>query len=219
LGTLINSIRTAQGLGSIPINFAFGAIRSGSSASGGVVPSHAAGTNKSSPGPALTGEEALEIVWNKEKGYAYITGANGPEFQNLNAGDRIFNAEETRRILKNSKNNKLLGSFANGKDENARWRLEDENVSSNSDNDKDKTKWRNELDWLYNLLEDIAELERQQALYSEQHNQLLSDINATGYDLFKLTEKELDNLKEQLDNQQTLLLKRTEELQWWAGYA
>ena len=219
LGVLINNIRTAQGLGSIPINFAFGAIRSGSSASGSIVSSHAAGTNKLSPGPALTGEEAPEIVWNKEKGYAYITGANGPEFRSLNAGDRIFNAEETRRILKNSKDNKLLGSFANGKDENARWRLEDENVSSNSDNDKDKTKWRNELDWLYNLLEDIAELERQQALYSEQHNQLLSDINATGYDLFKLTEKELDNLKEQLDNQQTLLLKRTEELQWWAGYA
>jgi len=187
-------------------------------ASGGVVSSHAAGTNKLSSGPALTGEEAPEIVWNKEKGYAYITGANGPEFQNLNAGDRIFNAEETRRILKNSKNNRLLGSFADGRPE-AGWNLGNENGSSNSDNDKDKTKWRNELDWLYNLLEDIAELERQQALYSEQHNQLLSDINATGYDLFKLTEKELDNLKEQLDNQQTLLLKRTEELQWWAGYA
>jgi len=32
------------------------------------------------PGIALTGEEAPEIVWNKERGYAYITGQNGPEF-------------------------------------------------------------------------------------------------------------------------------------------
>jgi hypothetical protein len=31
-------------------------------------------------GPALTGEEGPEIVWNKEKGYAYITGENHPEF-------------------------------------------------------------------------------------------------------------------------------------------
>jgi hypothetical protein len=33
-----------------------------------------------SPGWALTGEEGPEIVWNKNGGYAYITGNNGPEF-------------------------------------------------------------------------------------------------------------------------------------------
>jgi len=52
------------------------------SASGGIVGSYANGvsSNKLKPGMALTGEEAPEIVWNKEKGYAYITGAHGPQF-------------------------------------------------------------------------------------------------------------------------------------------
>jgi len=39
----------------------------------------------------LTGEEAPEIVWNAEKGYAYLAGKNGPEINNLKPGDRIFN--------------------------------------------------------------------------------------------------------------------------------
>jgi hypothetical protein len=43
-------------------------------------------------GFALTGEEGAEIVWNKEGGYSYITGANGPQFVNLSPGDRVFNA-------------------------------------------------------------------------------------------------------------------------------
>jgi len=29
---------------------------------------------------SLTGEEGPEIVWNKDKGYAYITGKDHPEF-------------------------------------------------------------------------------------------------------------------------------------------
>jgi hypothetical protein len=28
---------------------------------------------------ALTGEEGPELVWNKDKGYAYLTGKNHPE--------------------------------------------------------------------------------------------------------------------------------------------
>jgi len=48
----------------------------GSGAKGGIVKSYASGSaaNKLTPGPALTGEEGPEIIWNKEKGYAYITG-------------------------------------------------------------------------------------------------------------------------------------------------
>jgi hypothetical protein len=70
-----------------------------------LIPARAKGGFNSTPTTALTGEEDPEIVWNKEKGYAYIAGLNGPEFHNLNAGDQVFNAEETRKILRNSKNN------------------------------------------------------------------------------------------------------------------
>jgi len=40
---------------------------------------------------ALTGEEGPEIVWNKEQQYSYIVGQNGPEFVELQPGDRVYN--------------------------------------------------------------------------------------------------------------------------------
>ena len=50
-------------------------------------------------GPSLVGEEGAEIVWNKQEGYAYIVGADHPQFAMLRPGDRVFNANDTRKIL------------------------------------------------------------------------------------------------------------------------
>ena len=47
------------------------------------LPVFAKGGLISSPTTGLTGEENPEIVWNKQKGYSYITGLNGPEFRQL----------------------------------------------------------------------------------------------------------------------------------------
>jgi hypothetical protein len=58
----------------------------GIGAAGGYV-SYASGSRKIKPGIALTGEEGPELVWNKEGGYAYLAGKNGPEFNNLRPGD------------------------------------------------------------------------------------------------------------------------------------
>ena len=68
---------------------------------GGLIRSYVNGSaNRSGPpGIALTGEEGAEIVWNKQEGYAYIVGANHPQFVNLKPGDRVFNANDTRKIL------------------------------------------------------------------------------------------------------------------------
>ena len=175
--------------------------------------SRAAGGRLPAVSKALTGEEGPEIVWNKEQGYSYITGANGPEFRSLNSGDEVFNAQETRKILQNSKSNKIFHSYDRG-----RWNIGN-NTGDGDSEEGIKSTWRNELDWLYNLLEDIAELERRQSEYAEQHDQLLNSINTTGEELFKLTEQQLDNLKEQLENQRVRQQKRKDELEWWAGYA
>ena len=52
------------------------------------------------PGISLVAEEGPEIVWNKMAGYSYITGGHGhPEFVELQPGDRVFNANDTRKIL------------------------------------------------------------------------------------------------------------------------
>lgn len=84
---------------------------------GGIVSSYSSGSKnrKLKPGPALTGEEKPEIVWNPDLGYAYIVGQNGPEFTTLHPGDRVFNGEETEKILANSSaNSYLYGSYDSG---------------------------------------------------------------------------------------------------------
>ena len=184
-----------------------------SGATGGVVNSRASGGNQLTPGPALTGEESPEIVWNKERGYAYITGRNGPEFRNLNPGDRVFNGAETRRILRNSvANGGVIASYARG-----RWNpKKDGDVigsGSGSDNSMDNpTVWENEIDWLYNLMEDIAELERTQTKLSEQHDRYLKDISKTGRDLYNTTKSQLDNLYTARENQAEALRRRRQEM-------
>lgn len=189
-------------------------------ATGGVVGSWASGSGKYKlrPGVALTGEEGPEIVWNKDQGYAYITGQNQPEFQNLQPGDRIFNAQETKKILQGSlANGGTIPSYATGK-----WGGGGSKKSSGggggggggsgSGSDKTPEEWKNDLDWLYNLMEDIAELERDQKAIEEQYEDLLQDQTKTGKDLYNLLIQQLGNLYTQLNHQTFALEKREQEM-------
>ena len=194
-------------------------------AMGGYVPSYAAGSsnNKLSKGTALTGEEAPEIVWNKKKGYAYLAGANGPEYNNLQPGDRVFNKEETRKILRNSKRKKrpslaeggfITPSYGGGSttsyNPTGDWIGGSGAVTPSDKEDKDK--WKNEFDWLYNLLEDIAELERDQNKLNEKYEDYLENINKTAADLVKITTQELSNLYAQQARQQLSYDRRIQEM-------
>ena len=194
-------------------------------ATGGIVGSYAAGSEhfRVQPGTALTGEEDPEIIWNKEKGYAYITGQNGPEFQNLQPGDRVFNAAETKKILKNSslaKGGQVVPSLAKPT-ASGKWNLGGSSGGSgggggSGSGSKDKAKkestWRNELDWLYDLMEDIAEYERQQTIIQSKYELALNDLGKTGRDLFNFTRQELRNLNTQYKAQSDALLKRTQQM-------
>ena len=189
----------------------------GAGALGGLVKSFAEGSADHflQPGFALTGEEGPEIVWNKEKGYAYITGRNGAEFQNLQPGDRVFNAAETSRILRNSSFAKggIFQSFVNG---TGRWKIDDDSGKksggggSGSGKDDEDNEWKNEIDWLYNLVQNLEQLERRQTSLQEEYNDLLKDSNATGKDLYKSLIKQVANLQVRLD-QQTLELQKREQ--------
>ena len=186
-------------------------------AAGGIVSSYAKGSENIhiKPGTALTGEEGPEIVWNKNKGYAYITGSDGPEFQDLKPGDRVFNASETKRIFKNSSaaNGGKVKSFAN--ESSGPWnnRLP-RNEKGGADNQKEKTsdEWKNELDWLYNLMEDIVELERDQKKFEEEFEDILTDDAKTSKDLYNLLIQRLGNLNVQLDRQTLAFQKREQEM-------
>ena len=97
----------------VTVNYALGdtsgldAAPSERGATGGYVRARAEGGSINHPlegGLTFTGEEGPEIIWNKEHGYAYVTGKKRPEFAYLRPGDRVFNAAETKAILSGSGN-------------------------------------------------------------------------------------------------------------------
>ena len=193
-------------------------------ANGTYVPSYANGTRRAKAGPALGGEEGAEIVWNKEKGYAYIIGAKGPQYTNLQPGDRVFTAPQTRKILSNSDRG-ATPSFAgggsipdrynhsssyNGKG-NKGW-LNDGSSSGSSSKSDDGDKWRNEFDWLYNLMEDLIELGRDQEKLDEKYEDYLADISKTAGDLVRITAEQYRNLYAQQVRQQLTYEKRLQEM-------
>ena len=173
---------------------------------------------------SLTGEEGPEIVWNKKGGYSYIAGANGPEFLTLYPGDQVFNAQDTARIFKNSGLNNKFGSHANGfgsyrgdyvdSGPEVVEAVEEaaEEVVEAIDEDE-PIEWRNEFDWLYNLVEDINELERKQTRLAEQHDRYLKDTSKTGRDLYNLTNSQLSNLYTQYNNQSAAYQLRLQQMQ------
>lgn len=195
-----------------------------SPANGTYVPSHASGIRRAKAGPALTGEEGAEIVWNKEKGYAYIVGAKGPQYTNLQPGDRVFTAPQTRKILSNSDRG-ATPSFAGGgsipglydhsgsynRKDNKGW-LNDGSSSGSSSKSDDGDKWRNEFDWLYNLMEDLIELGRDQEKLDEKYEDYLADISKTAGDLVRITAEQYRNLYAQQVRQELAYEKRLQEM-------
>ena len=65
----------------------------------------AKGTDNAPDGTALVGEEGEELI--KHGDQAYLAGTNGPEIVDLDKGDTVYTAEETKRI-------KHGGKFING---------------------------------------------------------------------------------------------------------
>ena len=194
----------------------------GSSAAGGYVPSHASGTRRAKAGPALTGEEGPEIVWNKEKGYAYIVGAKGPQYTDLQPGDRVFTAPQTRKILSNSDRGVTPSFGGGGKidnysnhtsyDKDTGWIKTKGSSSGSGSKTDDGDKWRNEFDWLYNLMEDLIELGRDQEKLDEKYEDYLADISKTAGDLVRITAEQYRNLYAQQVRQELAYEKRLQEM-------
>lgn len=68
---------------------------------------HESGTNNANRGISLVGENGTELVQSGNK--ARLVGVNGPEVTYLQRGDRVYNAEETEKIMKGLDNHS--GSF------------------------------------------------------------------------------------------------------------
>lgn len=64
--------------------------------------------------PTLTGEEGEELVWEPRQNRAYMVGSNGPQFANISKDAVVWNADQTKRIKKNSNTVGNLGTSARG---------------------------------------------------------------------------------------------------------
>lgn len=64
--------------------------------------------------PTLMGEEGEEVVWEPKRNEAYIVGSNGPQFGNISKNAVVWNAQQTKKIKKNSKTTGALGTGARG---------------------------------------------------------------------------------------------------------
>lgn len=79
----------------------------------GGVQSNANGTDNASKGKSLVGESGEELVLTK--GRAYFVGTYGAEFVNLEQGDKVYTAEETKKIKNSHRNLKSIPRFEKGK--------------------------------------------------------------------------------------------------------
>ena len=81
-----------------------------------------------------------------------------------------------------------------------------------------REEWKSDFDWLYNLLEDITELERDQKKLQEEQNKILTvGDTSTGRDLYENLIKQLANLELQRQYQSTVQGYRRREMDEFMG--
>ena len=76
----------------------------------------------------------------------------------------------------------------------------------------DEEKWKNEIDWLYNLLEDINEVIRDREKLEHRYERLLEQRNASLSDLIELQDAQFENLRTQKKLEEERLEKRKQEM-------
>ena len=181
--------------------------------------SQAAGTRSAPAGLSLLGEEGAEIVWNKDKKYSYIVGNNGPEFQHLNSGDQVFNAQDTKKILRNGVNplyqshaSGIYGSHATSVPVGA-GKNPISGGSGGKTSDDDEDTWENPFDKLYNLVRKIDEELRQRERIERRYEKLLEDIGVSANKIVAVTAEELVQLERERMLQEQLISGRRYQIQ------
>ena len=176
----------------------------------------ASGTKSAKGGISLLSEEGAEIVWNKEKGYSYITGQNGPEFQRLNPGDQVFNAKDTKKILKNGIN-PTYASHASGTFQSNATSVPvgagKNPISGGNTSEKEEDKWENPFDKLYNLVRKIDEELRQRERIERRYEKLLTDLNVSAKQIVSVSREELAQLEKERLLQERLVTSRKSQIE------
>lgn len=98
--TAVQSLQTRiNGLTGKTVTITVNEVRRGSILRG--ITGYASGTSNAPAGDAVVGEDGEELVVHKDS--AYIAGSHGAEIAHLDSGDKVYTADETRRILGGAK--------------------------------------------------------------------------------------------------------------------
>lgn len=158
---------------------------------------------------ALTGEEGPELVETKDG--AYLTGTEGPQIANINRGDTVYTADETKEIYK--RKGISIPAYKGGVIGPASGGSGGTNASSKSDDDKED--WENPFDKLYNLVREIDEELRRRERLERRYEKLLESVDLTADKLFDNAVEQLKQLeKEKLLNKDLQEARRSQIQQY-----
>lgn len=169
-------------------------------------------------GMTLTGELGPEMVWIPSESRSFLAGVGGPQLLPLPAEAVVYPADMTRKIVDQNRPTPQFGSHAlEGTNTRIRGINTGGSGSSHGSGNRGKAgseeeKWKNEIDWLYNLLEDINELIREREKLEHRYDMMLEKRNASLSDLIELQKEQLDNLRTQQAYEEERLTKREQEM-------
>ncbi len=220
----MGSNRPAINYGSVAKGHLFGSAAKGTNSPKGmgVVGPHGHG------GMTLTGELGPELVWEPDRNVSYMVGVGGPEVVPLPGNAVVYPANMTKNIVNGNRSHPQFGSmYQGGFGENSGSgsgsgsgngsgkvkRSPDKSTGgSRSKAGTEEEKWENDIDWLYNLLEDINEVIRDREKLEHRYDRLLEQRNASLSDLIKLQDAQLENLRIQKALEEERLEKRMQEM-------
>lgn len=170
-----------------------------------------------------------ELILSKD-GNVRLGGVDGAELTQLEKGDQIYTAKETKDLL-GGKTNIEIPKFATGykkpsSQTQTGWSgssgssstpsSSSSGSSSSSSNasatEEEEEIWENTFDWLYNLTEKISEALREQTRIERQYNRILKDRFGTSADLLQNVYDQIAALEYQAELEKEMIERRTEEM-------
>lgn len=172
-----------------------------------------------------------ELILSKD-GNVRLGGVDGAELTQLEKGDQIYTAEETRDLL-SGKTNVDIPKFSTGyrkpssqtqtgwsgsssssssSSSGSNYTPPSSNSSSTSSAAEEEEIWENTFDWLYNLTEKISEALREQTRIERQYNKILKDRFGTSADLLQNVYDQIAALEYQAELEKEMIERRTEEM-------
>lgn len=186
----------------------FGSLAFGSAASPrrGKIGPHGQG------GLTLTGELGPELVWEPSSGISYITGAKGPQIQDLPGDAVVWPADQTKKILASATGKNLFGSLSTGALDNyTAYKIYGYNPNTTHKSSKNAGKKKDKADdKLYGTLSRVYTLELKLNKALEQREKLLDKYDEFSEDWVTTYNDIHEYIKEIVAANQEIITKSTQ---------